>query len=42
MSLQSVREFFDARGLNIPILEMEVSTATVDVKALAQQLASHG
>ncbi len=35
MSLQSVREFFAARQLNIPIIELEVSTATVALAAEA-------
>lgn len=35
MSLQSVREFFLARDLNIPIIELEVSTATVALAAEA-------
>ncbi|HEU4850828.1 MAG TPA: YbaK/EbsC family protein [Telluria sp.] len=35
MSLQSVREFFVAKGLDIPILELEVSTATVALAAEA-------
>jgi prolyl-tRNA editing enzyme YbaK/EbsC (Cys-tRNA(Pro) deacylase) len=35
MSLQSVREFFAARGLDIPIIELEVSTATVALAAQA-------
>jgi prolyl-tRNA editing enzyme YbaK/EbsC (Cys-tRNA(Pro) deacylase) len=33
MSLQSVREFFLARDLDIPIIELEVSTATVALAA---------
>lgn len=37
MSLQSVREFFLARQLDIPIIELEVSTATV-----AQAAEAHG
>ena len=36
MSLQSVRDFFAARQLNIPIFELDVSTATV-----AQAAAAH-
>jgi len=35
MSLQSVRDFFLTRHLDIPIIELEVSTATV---ALAAEL----
>jgi prolyl-tRNA editing enzyme YbaK/EbsC (Cys-tRNA(Pro) deacylase) len=35
MSLQSVREFFLVRHLNIPIIELEVSTATVALAAEA-------
>jgi prolyl-tRNA editing enzyme YbaK/EbsC (Cys-tRNA(Pro) deacylase) len=35
MSLQSVREFFAARHLDIPIIELEVSTATVSLAAEA-------
>ncbi len=35
MSLQSVREFFLARDLDIPIIELEVSTATVALAAEA-------
>ena len=35
MSLQSVREFFAARQLDIPIIELEVSTATVALAAEA-------
>ncbi|MES2262183.1 MAG: YbaK/EbsC family protein [Pseudomonadota bacterium] len=35
MSLQSVREFFLARQLDIPIIELEVSTATVALAAEA-------
>ncbi|WP_018151591.1 YbaK/EbsC family protein [Leeia oryzae] len=37
MSLQSVREFFQARELDIPIIELAVSTATV-----AQAAEAHG
>jgi prolyl-tRNA editing enzyme YbaK/EbsC (Cys-tRNA(Pro) deacylase) len=37
MSLQSVREFFSARNLDIPIIELAVSTATV-----AQAAEAHG
>jgi prolyl-tRNA editing enzyme YbaK/EbsC (Cys-tRNA(Pro) deacylase) len=37
MSLQSVREFFAARNLDIPIIELAVSTATV-----AQAAQAHG
>lgn len=39
MSLQSVREFFAARGLDIPIMELEVSTATVALAAQAHGVA---
>jgi prolyl-tRNA editing enzyme YbaK/EbsC (Cys-tRNA(Pro) deacylase) len=35
MSLQSVREFFQARQLDLPIIELEVSTATVALAAEA-------
>lgn len=35
MSLQSVRAFFQARNLNIPIIELDVSTATVALAAEA-------
>lgn len=35
MSLQSVREFFAARQLDIPIIELAVSTATVSLAAEA-------
>ena len=35
MSLQSVREFFAARNLDIPIIELETSTATVALAAEA-------
>jgi prolyl-tRNA editing enzyme YbaK/EbsC (Cys-tRNA(Pro) deacylase) len=35
MSLQSVREFFLTRNLDIPIIELEVSTATVALAAEA-------
>ena len=35
MSLQSVREFFASRNLDIPIIELEVSTATVALAAAA-------
>ncbi len=35
MSLQSVREFFASRQLDIPIIELEVSTATVALAAEA-------
>ncbi|MDP3672847.1 MAG: YbaK/EbsC family protein [Telluria sp.] len=35
MSLQSVREFFVARNLDIAIIELEVSTATVALAAEA-------
>jgi prolyl-tRNA editing enzyme YbaK/EbsC (Cys-tRNA(Pro) deacylase) len=35
MSLQSVREFFESRNLDIPIIELDVSTATVALAAEA-------
>lgn len=35
MSLQSVREFFSSRDLDIPIIELDVSTATVALAAEA-------
>jgi len=35
MSLQSVRDFFAARNLDIPIIELDVSTATVALAAEA-------
>jgi len=35
MSLQSVRDFFSARGLDLPIIELAVSTATVALAAEA-------
>ena len=35
MSLQSVRDFFASRSLDIPIIELDVSTATVDLAAQA-------
>ena len=35
MSLESVREFFLARALDIPIIELDVSTATVALAAEA-------
>lgn len=35
MSLQSVKEFFASRGLDIAIIELEVSTATVALAAEA-------
>jgi prolyl-tRNA editing enzyme YbaK/EbsC (Cys-tRNA(Pro) deacylase) len=35
MSLQSVREFFSAKNLDIPIIELDVSTATVALAAEA-------
>jgi len=35
MSLQYVREFFAARNLDIPIIELDVSTATVALAAAA-------
>lgn len=35
MSLESVRQFFAARQLDIPVIELEVSTATVALAAEA-------
>ena len=35
MSLQSVRDFFESRNLDIPIIELDVSTATVALAAEA-------
>jgi prolyl-tRNA editing enzyme YbaK/EbsC (Cys-tRNA(Pro) deacylase) len=35
MSVESVREFFRSRGLSLPIVELEVSTATVALAAAA-------
>ncbi len=35
MSVQSVRDFFAARNLDIPIIELETSTATVALAAAA-------
>jgi prolyl-tRNA editing enzyme YbaK/EbsC (Cys-tRNA(Pro) deacylase) len=35
MSLESVREFFASRALDVPIIELEVSTATVALAAEA-------
>ena len=35
MSLQSVRDFFETRQLDIPIIELDVSTATVALAAQA-------
>ncbi len=35
MSLQSVRDFFASRNLDIPIIELDVSTATVALAAQA-------
>jgi prolyl-tRNA editing enzyme YbaK/EbsC (Cys-tRNA(Pro) deacylase) len=35
MSLESVRQFFAARRLDIPVIELEVSTATVALAAEA-------
>jgi prolyl-tRNA editing enzyme YbaK/EbsC (Cys-tRNA(Pro) deacylase) len=35
MSLQSVRDFFQARQLDLPIIELDVSTATVALAAAA-------
>jgi prolyl-tRNA editing enzyme YbaK/EbsC (Cys-tRNA(Pro) deacylase) len=35
MSLQSVREFFESRQLELPIIELDVSTATVALAAQA-------
>lgn len=40
MSQQSVREFFAARNLDIPIVELEVSTATVALAAQAHGVAA--
>ena len=39
MSLQSVRDFFLARQLDLPIIELEVSTATVALAAQAHGVA---
>ena len=41
MSLESVREFFLTKNLNIPIIELEVSTATVALAAEAHGV-EHG
>ena len=41
MSLQSVREFFLSRQLDIPIIELDVSTATVALAAEAHGV-EHG
>lgn len=38
MSLQSVRDFFAAHGLDIPIIELETSTATVALAAQAHEV----
>lgn len=38
MSLQSVRDFFTVRGLDVPIIELETSTATVELAAQAHQV----
>ena len=38
MSQQSVRDFFSARNLNIPIIELGVSTATVELAARAHDV----
>jgi prolyl-tRNA editing enzyme YbaK/EbsC (Cys-tRNA(Pro) deacylase) len=38
MSLQSVRDFFSVRGLDIPIIELATSTATVEPAAEAHQV----
>lgn len=35
MSLDSVRQFFERKGINIPIIELETSTATVELAAEA-------
>lgn len=35
MSIQSVRQFFDNKGVDIPIIELETSTATVELAAAA-------
>lgn len=35
MSLQTVRDFFSARQLDLPIIELDVSTATVALAAAA-------
>ena len=35
MSLQSVRDFFSARNMDMFIIELEVSTATVELAAQA-------
>lgn len=35
MSLQSVRDFFETRQLDLPIIELDVSTATVALAAQA-------
>lgn len=41
MSLESVRAFFQSRNLDIPIIELEVSTATVALAAEAHGV-EHG
>ena len=38
MSLQSVRQFFDDRGLALTILELEANTSTVALAALAHKV----
>jgi prolyl-tRNA editing enzyme YbaK/EbsC (Cys-tRNA(Pro) deacylase) len=38
MSLQSVRDFFESRNLDIPIIELDVSTATVALAAEAHRV----
>ncbi|WP_267874056.1 hypothetical protein [Massilia polaris] len=38
MSLQAVREFFHAHNLEIPIIKLEVSTATVALAAEAHRV----
>ncbi|MDR3413375.1 MAG: YbaK/EbsC family protein [Formivibrio sp.] len=35
MSIESVRQFFNAKGLDIPIIELDTSTATVELAAAA-------
>lgn len=39
MSILSVREFFKAKQLDVPIIELEVSTATVALAAEAHGVA---
>jgi prolyl-tRNA editing enzyme YbaK/EbsC (Cys-tRNA(Pro) deacylase) len=41
MSLESVREFFQSKNLDIPIIELDVSTATVALAAEAHGV-EHG